>query len=196
MKNRSIIIALAIVLTPFVLGMFLFIAQANPTIPGEKHFISDIGANNKAVNYKGIGIDWAFCPDWKYKPLLFHAQEYFVFVFQFRNNNKYAAQLMPSYYFASPPGKIYSANEEISMYIENNVERELKLNDETPITYKISPNSAKNHIVTFETAENSDQFYVDVDIFRDAILRIHYEKTDGSWVNHKNEFINKYKGRG
>jgi len=150
MKIRSIIIALTIVLIPFVLGIFLFRAQGGAAVSGEKHFIPDVRENNKDINYKGIKIDWVFCPDWKYKPLLAPAREYLVFVFQFRNNNEYGVQLMPSYTFASPPDKRYSANEEISMYIEDDVERELKLTDETPITFKVSPNSTKNHIVTFE----------------------------------------------
>jgi len=196
MKIRSIIIALVIVLIPFVLGIFLFIARPNAWIQEKKHFISDTSKDSKGVNYKGIKIDWAFCPNWEYKPLFFPSQEYLVFVFHYKNNNEYDVELVPSYTFASPPDSRYSANEEISMYIENEVENELKITDETPMTYKISPNVIKHYIVTFEKPQVLNHFYIDVDIFRDNTLRIYYEKKDGIWVNSENELIKKYKGRG
>lgn len=117
-------------------------------------------------------------------------------MFHYTNNNQHDVQLMPSYTLVSPGNRDYSANEEILMYIEDRLEDELKVNDETPITYKISSDVTKHYIVTFEKPQALDRFYVDVDAFRDVTLRIHYEKEDRAWVNYKNELIKKYKGRG
>jgi len=196
MKIRSIIIALTIILIPFILGLILFIARPHSAVHGKENFISDTREEDKGIDYKGIKVDWAFCPDWQYKPLFFPSKQYLVFVFHYKNDNKYNIELMPSYTFASPPNRRYSANEEISMYIEDEVENELKLSDETPMTYKISPNVTKHYIVTFEKPKPLAHFYVDVDVFRDVTLRICYEKKGNSWINSKNELIKKYKGRG
>ena len=196
MKIRSLIIGLIIVLIPFIIGITLFMANRNTAVHGKTHFITDTRANDKGINYKGIKVDWSFCPDWKYKPLFFPARGYLVFMLHYRNDNEYDIQLMPSYTFASPPNRRYSANEEISMYIEDSVENELKLNDETPITYKIPSNVTKHYIVTFEKPPLLDSFYIDVDVFRDVTLRIHYRKENGLWDNYNNELVNKYKGRG
>lgn len=196
MKIRSITIALVIVLIPFIIGIFLFMGKNGEAIDEKIHFITDTRKNNKGVTYKGIKTDWTFCPDWEYKPLLFKTEEYLVFMFQYTNNTGYDVQLMPSYTFVSPGNRRYSANEEIAMYIEDKVENELGVNDETPITYKIPPNAIKHYIVTFEKPKLLDSFYVDVDVFRDATLLIHYKKEGGVWVNYDNDLIKKYKGRG
>jgi len=196
MKIRSIIIALVIVLIPFIIGIFLFMGKSGKAIDEKVHFITDTRKNNKGVTYKGIKTDWTFCPDWEYKPLLFKAEEYLVFVFHYTNNTDYDVQLMPSYTFVSPGNRRYSANEEIAMYIEDKVENELKINDETPITYKIPPNTIKHYIVAFEKPHSLNDFYVDVDVFRDVTLRLHYKKENGNWSNYSNELVKKYKGRG
>lgn len=141
-------------------------------------------------------MDWAFCPDWHYKPLFFPSKEYLVFVFHYKNSNEYDIELMPSYTFTSPPNRRYSANEEISMYIEDEVEDELGLTDETSMSYKVSPGITKHYIVTFEKPEVLNHFYINVDVFRDNTLCIYYERKDGIWVNTENELIKKYKGRG
>jgi len=117
-------------------------------------------------------------------------------MFHYTNDNQHDVQLMPSYTLVSPGDRDYSANEEIAMYIEDRLEDELRVNDETSITYKISPGTIKHYIVTFEKAQSLDSFYVDVDVFRDVALRIHYEKKDRVWVNYENELVKKYKGRG
>jgi len=105
--------------------------------------------------------------------------------------------LMPSYTFVShAANRRYSANEEISMYIEDGLEKKLKVNDETPITFKITPNITKHYIVTFEKPHSLDKFYIDVDVFRDVTLRIHYKKENNLWESYKNELVKKYKGRG
>ncbi len=196
MKTRSIIIALAIVLTPFIIGIPLFLVKSGGAIHEEANFISDTRKNNKGITYKGIKVDWTFCPDWEYKPLFFHAEEYLVFMFHYSNDNEYNVQVMPSYMFASPHNRRYSANEEISMYIENALENKLKAEDQTPITFEIPSNATKHYIVTFEKPHSLDNFYVDVDVFRDVTLRLHYKKEDGEWSNYSNELIRKYKGRG
>jgi len=196
MKTRSIIIALAIVLIPFIIGTPLFLLKSSGAIREEANFISDTRKNNKGITYKGIKVDWTFCPDWEYKPLFFPAEEYLVFMFHYTNNNDYNVSVMPSYTFSSPTNRRYSANEEISMYIENGVENKFKAEDQTPITFKIPPNATKHCIVTFEKPHSLDNFYVDVDVFRDVTLRLYYKKEDGEWSNYSNELVGKYKGRG
>jgi hypothetical protein len=187
MKFRSIIIALIIVLTPFIVGIPLFLIKGSGVIHQEAYLMADTRKNNKGINYKGIKVDWTFCPDWKYKPLFFPAEEYLVFMFHYRNDNEFNIQVMPSYTFASPHNRRYS---------ENALENKLKAEDQTPITFEISPNATKHYIVTFEKPHSLDNFYVDVDVFRDVTLRLHYKKEDGQWNNYSNELVRKYKGRG
>jgi len=179
-----------------VIGIRLFIANGRGAINGKANFIADTRENNKGIDYKGIKVDWTFCPGWKYKPLLFPAEEYLVFVFHYRNDNEYAVQLMPSYTFVSPPHRRYSANEEISMYIEDRLENKLQLADQTPITFKLPPDITKHYIVTFEKPYSLNNFNIDLDVFRDVILRLHYKKDNDAWNNYKNELIKQYKGRG
>ncbi len=196
MKARSIIVSLAIIFIPFIIGMTLFLVKSSAVIRGKAHFIMDTRKNNKGITYKGIKVDWTFCPDWEYKPLFFPAEEYLVFMFHYKNNNDYDVQLMPSYTFASPADRCYSSNEEISMYIEDDLEKSLKADDQTPITFNIPPNASKHYIVTFEKPERLDSFYIDVDVFRDITLVIHYKKENGIWEDYENELVKKYKGRG
>jgi len=196
MKFRSFSIALIIVFVPFIIGLSLFIIKGGEAIHGKAHLVTDTRENNKGVTYKGIKVDWTFCPDWEYKPLFVSSEEYLVFMFHYTNNNDYNVSLMPSYTFSSPPHRRYSANEEISMYIEDGIENKFKAEDQTPITFGISPNITKHYIVTFEKPHSLDNFYVDVDVFRDLTLRIYYEKKGRTWGNYKNELIKKYKGRG
>jgi len=196
MRYRSIIIALIIILIPFLLGIFLFISESRGEIYPTNHFISDTKNSNTGLEYKGVKIDWAFCPNWQYKPLLFPAGEYLVFVFHYKNNTNYDIELTPSYAFISPSHRRYAANEEIAMYIEDDVEDELKVTDETSMSYKITSGSTKHYIATFEKPDSLDKFYIDVNIFRDVTVRIHYKKENGFWNNCKNEFVNNYKGRG
>ncbi|MEA3490254.1 MAG: hypothetical protein U9R44_07985 [Candidatus Omnitrophota bacterium] len=196
MKVRSLIIALVIVLTPFIIGIPLFLARSSGRIPARAHLSTDTRKTDNGMTYKGIKIDWTFYPDWEHKPLFFHAEEYLVFMFYYTNNNDYNVSVMPSYAFVSPPSRRYSANEEVSMYIEDGVEKKLKVEDQTPITFEISPNATKHYIVTFEKPHSLGNFYIDVDVFRDVSLRIHYRKRDDKWENYKNEWLDKYVGRG
>jgi len=196
MKAHSIIIAIAIVLIPFIIGIPLFLVRGSGGIPVKAHTITDTRKNNNGMTYKGIKVDWTFCPDWEYKPLFSPSEEYLVFMFHYTNNNDYNTSVMPSYIFSSPPNRRYSANEEISMYIENGVENKFKAEDQTPITFEISPNATKHYIVTFEKPHSLYNFCVDVDVFRDVTLRLHYKKEDGEWSNYSNELVKKYKGRG
>ncbi|MDP8260298.1 MAG: hypothetical protein P9L96_04790 [Candidatus Gygaella obscura] len=196
MKIRSVTIALTIVLIPFILGLILFNARSHSVVHGKDNFISDTREENKGIDYKGIKVDWAFCPDWQYKPLFFSSREYLVFVFHYKNNSEEDIELVPSYSFVSSSDKRYSANEEISMYIEDEVENELGVTDETSMSYNISSGATKHYIATFEKPEDLNYFYIDVDIFRDNTLRLHYDKKEGIWINSRNELIEKYKGRG
>lgn len=198
MKIRSTIAALAIILAPFIIGILLFMAGAGErkSVYEKAHFIADTRENEKGIVYKGVKIDWVFCPDYEYKPLFCPAERYLVFVFHYTNANDYNIFLTPSYVFASPPIRRYSANEEISMYIEDGVENKLKVEDQTPITFEISPNDIKHSIIVFEKPHSLNNFYVDVDIFRDKTLRFHYRKENENWINYSNELIEKYMGRG
>jgi len=196
MKIRSLIIALVIVLIPFIIGIPLFLARSSGRVSSKAHLVTDTRKNNGGITYKGIKVDWSFYPDWKYKPLFLHSDEYLVFMFHYTNNNAYDVVLMPSYTFAAPNIRRCSANEEIAMYIEDGLENELKVNDETPITFKISPNTTRHYIVTFEKPQKMKEFYVDVDVFRDVTGRIHYRKENNTWKDYKNELIKKYEGRG
>lgn len=196
MKPRSLVVFLIIILTPFVIGASLFTLERIRASHQKIVFVSDTRGNDSGTTYKGIKIDWTFCPDWEYKPLLAPVREYLVFMFHYTNGNKNHVQLMPSYTLVSPGERNYAANEEISMFIEDKLEDELKVNSETPITYAIAPGSVKHYITAFEKPSSVDNFYVDLDVFRDVVLRIHYAKRDNSWVNFKNEWVNKYKGRG
>jgi len=196
MKIRSLIVALVIILIPFIIGISLFLVRSSGKIPVEAHLSTDTRKNDAGITYRGIKIDWTFYSDWKYKPLFLYAEKYLVFMFHYTNNTGYDAQLMPSYTFVSPGNRRYSANEEIAMYIEDRLEDKLKANDEVSITYKISPDVTKHYIVTFEKPQALDHFYVDVDVFRGVTLRVHYEKKGETWVNYENELIEKYKGRG
>jgi len=196
MKPRSIIIFLVVILMPFFVGISLFMFEKTQAEHQKIDFVTDTRKDNNGVTYKGIKIDWTFCPNWKYKPLLSSAQEYLVFMFHYTNDNKNQVQLMPSYELVSLGERSYPANEEISMYIEDRLEDELKVSDETSITYAIPAGGTKHYIVTFEKRLSVDSFYVDVDIFRDLTLRIRYAKRGNLWINLKNEWVKKYKGRG
>lgn len=196
MKLRSIIIALVIVLIPFIIGIPLFLLRSSGRIPVKAHLVTDTRKNNEGIAYKGIKVNWTFYPDWEYKPLFFTAEEYLVFMFHYRNDNEYNIQVMPSYTLSSPHNMRYSANEEIAMYIEDGLENKLKVEDQTPITFEIPPNATKHYIVTFEKPQLLDNFCVDVDVFRDATLRLHYIKEDEEWSNYSNELVRKYNGRG
>ena len=196
MRVRSLIIALVIVLSPFIVGVVLFLTRSSGRIPVKAHLVTDTRENNKGISYKGIKIDWTFYPDWEYKPLFVSSDKYLVFMFHYTNNTDYDVVLMPSYTFSAPDSRRYSANEEIAMYIEDGLENRLKANDETPITFKVKPKATKHYIVTFERPKRLEQFSVDVDVFRDVTLRIFYKKENGIWVNCKNALIKKYKGRG
>jgi hypothetical protein len=192
MRLKPAIITLIISLTPFIIGLALYVTLGNIHTP----LTTESQAAKKNLNYKGININWDFYPDWEYKPLFVPAEEYLVFMFHYINNNDYNIQVMPSYTLASPNNRRYLANEEISIYIEDSLENKIKAEDQTPISFEISPNDTKHYIATFEKPRSLKKFYVDVDIFRDVTLRIYYEKENDFWKNYKNEFIKKYKGRG
>jgi len=196
MKARSKIITLAIILTPFIIGLLLFAANSTEEVRKKAYFTADTGESGKGLTYKGIKVDWAVYPDWEYKPLFFRAEKYLVFIFRYKNDNERNIQLMPSYSFVSPGHRRYSANEEISMYIEDELEDNLGIIDQTPISFEISPGAVKHYVVTFEKPRSLDNFYVDVDVFRDVTLRINYKKEGANWINYKNGLVKKYKGRG
>ena len=196
MKVRSLIIALVIVLTPFIIGMSLFLTRSSGRIPVKAHISTDTRIKDEGKSYKGIKVDWTFFPDWEYKPLFFRSEEYLVFMFHYSNENNQVVQIMPSYTFVSTDNKQYPANEEIAMYIEDGIEKKLKVNDQTPFSFKLSRGATKHYIATFEKPHKLKQFYLDVDIWKDVSLRIYYRKSDDKWENYKNEFVNKYTGRG
>ncbi|MBN1365253.1 MAG: hypothetical protein JW976_10655 [Syntrophaceae bacterium] len=195
MKIRSVIVALTITLIPFILGIALFITNREG-ISAKTHFMTNTEENNEGAIYKNIKIDWDFCPGWEYQPLFFHAEEYFVFVFHYTNNNDEDVFLMPSYLFSFSGSRRYSANEEIAMYIEDEIENQLRIEAQTPMSFRMSPHNTKHYLVTFEKPPAIKAFIVDVDIFRDVTLRIYYKKEGQTWIHYKNEFVKSYRGRG
>ena len=82
------------------------------------------------------------------------------------------------------------------MYIEDAVENQLNLTDETPMTFRVPAHGTRHYLVTFEEPQALTGFDVDVDVCRDITWRLHYEEQNGAWVNWANTLVNKYKGRG
>jgi hypothetical protein len=196
MKTRFFVVFLIIITIPFIIGIPFFVVKKAAASRQTVHFVTDTRESGDGKTYKGITIDWTFCPDWKYKPLLFPSEEYLVFMFHYTNNSEYTVQVMPSYTLVSPQNRRYSANEEIAMYIEDELENKLNAEDQTPITFEIPPNVTKRYIVAFEKPHLLNHFYVDVDVFRDVTLRLYYNKENEEWSNDSNELVRKYKGRG
>jgi len=196
MRPRSVCIALLIVFFPFVVGFPLFFIKSSGKVPVNAHLATDTRKDHTGMTYKGIRVDWTFYPDWEFKPLFFPSDEYLVFMFHYTNTTSHNVVLMPSYTFTPPHTRRYSSNEEIAMYIEDGLENEIKAYDETPVTFKIPPHKVKHYIVVFEKPKPLDKFFVDVDVWKDISLRIHYRKKGNSWENYQNEWIKKYEGRG
>lgn len=195
MKKFFRFISMVIVLTPFLIGTALLM-KIDSRAPGGGRFVADTRQDGSGMIYKGVDIDWTFCPEWRYKPLWAPARPYAVFMFRFRNESGWDIQLMPSYTFVSSRHRRYSANEEIAMYIEDEVEAGLGMDDETAITFEVPPGEAKYYLAVFERPALMKDIYLDVDLFRDVVLRIHYKYDHGRWINNRNEWVHNYKGRG
>jgi len=196
MKVRSIVITLLIVLAPFVVGTSLFLTRTTGACAARAQVVTDTRGNNPALTYRGITINWSCLPEYTFKSVLFGEDEYVVFVFHYTNESNQHLQVMPTYTVTYGRNKRYAANEEIAMYIEDGVEKKLTFKDQTPITFKIAPGTTKHYIVTFEKPRECKKFYVDIDMYEDMSLRIHYRKEDTTWTNYQNEWIHKYNGRG
>lgn len=196
MKTRSIFAAWIIIVAPFLIGGILVLTGGMRAVPGEMSSVQNTLPGNRGIEHKGIGVDWIFCPDWKFKPLLLPAEEYLVFVFHYTNRNDYPVRLMPSYTLSAPPHRPISANEEISMYIEDRLEDELKFEDQTCITFDLAPNASEDYIVSFEKPSSLAEFAVEVELFRDVTLRLGFKKENGLWRNFRKELMDKYQGRG
>ena len=196
MKIHSIFISLVIVLSPFIVGVALFSVRASGRIPVKAHLSGDAATQSESLTHEELELNWSFYPGWEYKPLLTHAEEYLVFVFHYMNHSDYPVYLMPTYTLTSPPNRRYAANEEIAMYIEDAVENQLKLKDETPVNFEVPAHGTRHYIVTFEKPRPLSKFDVYVDVFRDVTWCLRYEKQNGTWVNWTNTVVRKYKGRG
>lgn len=90
----------------------------------------------------------------------------------------------------------YAANEEIAAYIKDTIEDELDLTDQTPMSFDVPAGKTRHCIVTFEKPRALKKFDVEVEVFRDHIWRLHYEKQGQTWVNSTNTTLIKYSGRG
>jgi len=200
-RFRTVLIGVAVVLLPWCAGLLLLwlwqgqSAHASTSVPASK---SD---DARDLAYKGLQVDWTFYPHWQFKPLLLGKAAYFVFVFHYTNNGDHAIYLMPSYTFAAPHERWQAANEEIATYIEDEIEDELGVTDEPGLIYRVPAGGTRHYIVVFRKSVDVRSFCVDVDIWQDRTLRIHYRRTTegsgkSSWLNAENEWIEKYLGRG
>jgi len=123
------------VLIPFLLGIVLFTTTPN------RHFRTSavLGSDTKdqkaelSLSLNELELEWTFFADWQYKPLLFPADDYLVFVFHYTNHSDFPMYVTPTYTLECKPGIRYAANEEIAAYVEDAVETELGVTDETPI---------------------------------------------------------------
>jgi len=195
-----VLAGLAIVLLPWVVGLSLFGLRNTSGSPTTSAATDTRNQTNSHPTYEEVQVDWTFYPDWEFKPLLAGPAEYLVFVFHYTNTDHHPIWLMPSYAFVAPDEPRQAANEEIAMYIEDEVEDRVHAEDQTPITFRIPPDEQRHYIVLFEKPPGLERFYVEVDAWQGRCLRIHYRRTGGPenpvWVNDHNEWIEKYLGRG
>ncbi len=189
------VIGTAFVLIPFILGTFLFTTAPARYVtypPGS----SGAGERAEALTENGLELQWDFFPAWRYAPLLLGSRDYLVFVFHYTNHLDLPVHITPSYTLSCSPTARYPANEEIAAYIEDAVEDELGVADETPMAFEVPPHGTKHYIVTFEKPDVLTAFDVDVDVFQSRSWRLHYEKSEDAWLNPSNEIVVKYGGRG
>ena len=198
LKAGSVLIGAVTVLIPFLLGIVLFTATPN------RHFRASavLGSDTKdqkaelSLSLNELELEWTFFADWQYKPLLFPADDYLVFVFHYTNHSDFPLYVTPTYTLECKPGIRYAANEEIAAYVEDAVETELGVTDETPITFKVPAGGIKHYIAVFEKPSGLTAFDVTVDVFEGHAWRLRYEKQGNAWVNSTNAVITTYRGRG
>ena len=197
----TVLAGLVIVLFPWVAGLLLFgLGNSNlaPTAPPATDTRNQPGPH---PTYKGVQVDWTFYPDWEFKPLLAGPAQYLVFMFHYTNTSQYPVWLMPSCTFLALGEPRQAANEEIAMYIEDEVEDRVHAKDQTPISFRLPPGEQRNYLVVFEKPSELERFQVEVDAWQGHRLRIHYRSTrdaSGSpvWVNEQNAWVEAYVGRG
>ncbi len=198
---RNAVGPLTIVLLPWFLGLcLLWLSRVNSRETPSQAMNTRTGTSSH-LTYKGVQVDWTFYADWQFKPLFLGKAAYFVFVFHYANNSAHAIYLMPSYTFVAPHERWQAANEEIATYIEDEIEDELGVADEPGLIYRVPAHGTRHYIVAFSKPPGVGSFHVDVDIWQDRTLRIHYRRaTEGTansaWINHDNEWTEKYLGRG
>jgi hypothetical protein len=192
--------ALAIVLLPWVVGLALFGLRDTSGPPIASAATDTRKQINSHLTYQEVQVDWTFCPDWQFKPLLAGPAEYLVFMFHYANTGAYPISLMPTCTFVSPGEPRQAVNEEIAMYIEDAIEDQVHAEDQVPISFRIPAGEQRHYIAVFERPPGLKLFYVEVDAWQGRCLRIHYRRTGGGekpvWVNDHNEWVEKYLGRG
>jgi C4-dicarboxylate transporter/malic acid transport protein len=193
---RFVLMGVATVLIPFLLGPVLL-----PIISGRPVFAAaprgnDAAAPSERCMQNGVELEWTFFPDWQYKPLLFPADHYLVFVFHYTNDSDFPVYVTPTYTLTCAPRIRHAANEEIAAYIEDAVEDELHLTEETPMTFQVPAHATKHDIATFEKPPAVTAFDVDVEVFDGRSWQLHYEQHGQTWVNSANREVVKYGGRG
>jgi len=194
-RLRGAMLGLLIILLPWLIGFALLGLRGNADT-------GPLGTDtttqpDPALVHDGIRVDWTFYPRWQFKPLAGRAAAYLVFMFHYTNTSDRPLCITPLYTFIAADQPRQSANEEIAMYIEDQLEDRLQAQDQTPISFCIPPGARRHYIVVFEKPPHLQSFYVQVDImdiWQDHCLRIHYRKTaDGTgnpvWVNNRNEWV-------
>jgi hypothetical protein len=119
-----------------------------------------------------------------------------VFVFHYVNHSDLPLHVTPTYTLTCTPTARYAANEEVAAYIEDALEDELHLTEETPMAFEVPSHGTKHDIATFERPLALTAFDVDVEVFSGRAWRLHYERQGRTWINSANREVIKYDGRG
>ena len=196
LDSRLVLTGLAIVLMPFLLGIGLFSTSPNRSLPDFLEARNNENGEEVGLGLNGLELDCSFFGTWPYQSFLLPAEEYYVFVFHYKNISNLPIHVTPSYTFTSKPSVRYAANEEIAAYLENVIEDELGVTDETAMAFSIGPGVTKHDIATFRKPPRCSGFDVYVELFEEKIWRLHYKIQEETWLTTQSKIEMKYHGRG